>query len=249
MRFCLRSLIAPVGQPLWAASMVLTAALFSFGGGRWLAAYAADSAADQMEEEQPDKTNGGKKPESTLPVDKKLLKLHVDFVKQAEKLAKDYEMGKQGEKAAIVYEEILKLMPDHEKAKASLDRLRAREATAGRKLFEVAANKDWQDTGVRTIAGKPIKLAAAGEWTLNMSQQLGPEGMEIPKQLKEFKLGSLVGIIVDPAAKEQKPFYIGAGKDFVAETSGQLMVRMHDFDPGDNRGSVKLEIVGRFEGK
>ncbi len=181
--------------------------------------------------------------------DKKFVALHTDFVKKAEKLAAEYEHGKQLDKAVVVYEQILRLTPDYEFAQQQLDRLRQREFSASRRSFEVQANKDWQDTGIRLIAGKPVKLTASGEWTFNMSHKLGPDGMEIPKALKDFKLGSLIGIIADPEAKTPKPFYIGASKEFVAEQSGPLLVRMHDSDPSDNKGSLVLEITGRFESK
>ena len=197
---------------------------------------------------------GADKPEKTTKPppfanDKKLLALHNEFIKKAEKLASEYEHGKQSDKALLLYEQILKLAPDYEKAQQQLDRLRQREANSGHKTFEVHANKDWQDTGVRVIAGKPLKLTATGEWTFNMSHQLGPDGMEIPKALKDFKLGSLIGVIADPETKTPKPFYIGPAKEFVAEQSGPLLVRMHDSDPSDNRGSLTLEIVGRFDTK
>jgi hypothetical protein len=206
-----------------------------------------EAKTDKPDKEKPDKEKVGKP--VPLPNDKKLIALHNDFIKKAEKLAAEYEHGKQGDKALLVYEQILKLVPEYDKAQQSVDRLKLREANSGRKAFEVQADRDWQDTGVRVIAGKPLKLTASGTWTFNMSHTLGPDGMEIPKVLKDFKLGSLIGIIADPSSKTPKPFYIGPSKEFVAEQSGPLMVRMHDTDPSDNRGSLTLEIVGRFDTK
>ncbi len=183
------------------------------------------------------------------PPDKRLTALHAEFIKKAEKLAGEYERAKQPDRAVAVYQEILKLVPDEPQARQRLDRLRQFEASAGRKIFEVKANGDWQDTGVRVIAGKTLKLAASGTWTLNMSTDLGPDGMEMPKVLKDLKLGSLVGTIEDPTAKELKPFAIGSAKDLTSEQSGPLLVRMHDPDPSDNRGALTLEITGRFDTK
>jgi hypothetical protein len=237
------------------SNLLLAFALLAIAAGVSRSMGADDNKPDQPADEKPDapdkpeKTNKPKKEPTQLPNDKKLIALHTDFIKKAEKLAAEYEHGKQSDKAVIVYEQILKLVPEYDHAQQQLDRLLAREANSGHKTFEVLASKDWQDTGVRVIAGKPLKLAASGEWTFNMSHKLGPEGMEIPKVLKDFKLGSLIGIIADPTAKAPKPFYIGAGKDFVAEQSGPLLVRMHDSDPSDNRGSLMLEIVGRFDSK
>ena len=188
--------------------------------------------------------------DSLLPApDKQLSALHAEFVKKAEKLAGEYIRRKQPDRAVAVYEEILKLVPDEPRAKQQLDRLRQFEANAGRKVFEVQANRDWQDTGVRVIAGKPLKMTALGTWTLNMSADLGPDGMEMPKVLKDFKLGSLIGMIDDPAAKEPKYFVIGSAKELTADQSGPLLVRIHDPDPSDNHGAVTLEITGRFDTK
>ncbi len=216
--------------------------------GAWVA---SGRAADDDKPNRPagEKLDKPKKDSTPPPNDKKLIALYSDFVKKAEKLAAEYEHGKQPDKAATIYEHILKLAPEYEYAQQQLERLKQHEFNSSRKTFEVQANKDWQDTGVRTIAGKPLKLAATGEWTFNMSHRLGAEGMEIPKELKDFKLGSLIGIIADPSAKAPRPFYIGASKEFVAEQSGPLLVRMHDSDPTDNKGSLVLEIVGRFDSK
>jgi hypothetical protein len=192
------------------------------------------------------------KPESTAlepPPDKRLTALHADFIKKAEKIAGEYERSKQPDRAVAVYQEILKLVPDEPHAKQRLDRLRQFEASAARKVFEVQANREWQDTGVRVIPGKPLKLTASGTWTLNMSADLGPDGMEMPKALKDLKLGSLVGMIEDPTAKEIKVFSIGSAKDLNVDQSGPLLVRMHDSEPADNRGALTLEITGRFDTK
>ena len=211
---------------------------------------------DAQDAVQPNAQNGepptdkDKKPEPPpLPSDPRLLTLHREFVKKAEKLAAEYEHSKQPDKALVVYEEILKLVPAYPRARQALDRLHERELTADRRVFDVLANKSWQDTGIKAIPGKPIRITASGAWTFNMSHKLGPEGMEIPPALKNFKLGSLIGVINaeqdDP--KKIKPFYIGQSMELTPQQSGPLLVRMHDSDPSDNSGKITLEITGRFE--
>ncbi|HEX4144350.1 MAG TPA: hypothetical protein VHY91_12650 [Pirellulales bacterium] len=201
---------------------------------------------DGTDETKPPKSEG----DSLVPApDKRLTALHAEFIKKAEKLAGDYVRTKQPDRAVVVYEEILKLVPDEPRAKQQLDRLRQFEATAGRKVFEVQANRDWQDTGVRVIAGKPLKMTASGTWTLNLSADLGPDGLEMPKVLKDFKFGSLIGMVDDPAAKEPKYFAIGSAKDLTTDQSGPLLVRIHDPDPSDNHGALTLEITGRYDSK
>lgn len=207
---------------------------------------AAPDATGEAKPEKPDKPEFD--PLAPAP-DKRLSALHAEFIKKAEKLAGEYIRAKQPDRAVVVYQEILKLVPDEPRAKQHLDELRQFEAKAGRKVFEVQANREWQDTGIRVIAGKPLKLTASGTWTFNNSSDLGPEGMEMPKVLKDFKLGSLIGMIDDPTAKEPKPFVIGSAKDLTTDQSGPLLVRMHDPEPSDNRGALTLEITGRFDTK
>ena len=138
-------------------------------------------------------------------------------------------------------------------AEDALKKIRETEATTNKKQMDVSANvttgKGWTDTGVDLVEGKPVIIHAEGKWTFKMSYELGPEGMEIPKELREFNLGSLIGIIVGPDAKElkdAKPFHIGAQKEFTADRSGRLLLRMYDYDPSDNAGKIKVTIQSTF---
>lgn len=199
---------------------------------------------------QPAGSNKKKDEPPPLPNDQRLLALHREFVLKAEKLANEYERAKQTDKAAAVYGEILKLVPAYGKARAALDKIHERELSSNRVVFEVMANKDWQDTGVRVETGKPIRLTADGTWTLNQSQKLGAEGMPaLPEQLKDFPLGSLIGVIAIGDRKKIKPFLIGQRLELAPEQSGPLLVRMHDLESSDNQGRIMLEITGRFERK
>lgn len=182
-----------------------------------------------------------------LPNDPRLLQLHKDFVTKAERLAREYEKKKQYDKARAVCEEILKLVPRYPVAMEMLTKIEAIEATAERVTFDIHADQGWQDTGVVVQAGKPLAIVAKGSWTFNMSHELTAEGMEIPKVLRDFKLGSLIGIIGSGTAKDVKPFYVGSAMQIKPEKSGRLFLRMHDSDPKDNSGRLNIEIRGTFE--
>jgi hypothetical protein len=191
------------------------------------------------------------------PTDPKLIELHKEFLSKASKLAEDYERKKQHDKAREVYEAILRLVPAYPQAEQALSKIRETEATTNKKQIDVAANMTagrgwtagWTDTQIDLVEGKPVIISAEGKWTFKMSQELGPEGMEIPQELREFKLGALIGIIVSPDAKELKdvkPFHIGAQREFSAERSGRLLVRMYDYDPSDNVGKIKVTVQSTF---
>lgn len=181
-----------------------------------------------------------------LPDDKRLLALHLDFVKRAEQLAKEYESDKDWGKARAVYEEILKLVPQYPPAQSRLAQIIEREASAKTVTVTIKANEAWQDTGIDLIAGKPIAIVASGTWVFHLKVDTSAEGLSIPKELRDFNPGSLIGLIPEQEAGKAKPFQVGSGKQFLAERSGRLFLRMYDTDPSDNSGQLKVEIRGTF---
>ena len=191
------------------------------------------------------KKSKGKKP-PPLPNDRRLLSLHLEFVKKAEKLATEYERKKELGKAKAVYGEILKLVPQYTAAKTKLALIRQREANAKVKQTRVLANKSWQDSGVSVIEGAPVTIRAAGTWTFNLKVELGPDGIKIPKELRKYNLGCLIGAI-DRGDGKPQPFVIGRETSFVAKTNGRLYLRMYDVLPEDNSGNLKVEIRGTFK--
>jgi hypothetical protein len=195
------------------------------------------------------KLPAGKEPakQPVLPSDRRLQALHEEFVAKAERLAAEYEGEKQFDKAKAVYEQILRLVPQYQPAQDKVDLLRFQEATANLVTVQVWANRDWQDTGVVVLAGRPVMLRARGQWTFNFKAVLGPGGMEIPKELREFNLGCLVGVIDTGNKEEMKPFVVGPENAFVAEKTGKLYLRMYDLDPSDNQGSLHVEIIGTYQ--
>lgn len=142
---------------------------------------------------------GEEKKEMKLPDDPKLRQIHGQFVTAAEKLAGEYERANQMDKARACYEEILRLVPNYPPAEEKLGKIRERESTAQRKIVDVMANQGWQDTGIRAIEGKPLVFKADGSWTFRVSYQLDANGIPIPAELRDFNLGSLVGMIIDPS--------------------------------------------------
>ncbi len=138
-----------------------------------------------------------KKEDFKLPEDQRLLKIHESFVKEAEKLALEYEKTNQFDKARSCYEEILRLVPVYTNAQSALDKVKTKQYSAETKKFDVLANKGWQDSGVIVGAGKPIIIRADGSWTFRMTLDLSADGIEIPKELQAFRLGALIGMIDD----------------------------------------------------
>ena len=193
---------------------------------------------------------------SALPTDPRLLKLVRDYVINAEKLAREYEQAKQYDKCREVCQEILKIAPNYPGAVDLIKGIDQREQTAEKATFDILATEGWQDTGIVLLEGKPVSIVARGVWTFSMEYDLSPDGIDIPRELRDFKLGALIGFIdtgANPLMDKSKdndkfrPFHIGAARQMTSDKTGRLWMRMHDADPRDNKGKVTVDIQGTFQ--
>lgn len=191
--------------------------------------------------------NTAQNPLAELPEDPKLLRIHKEFADEAMKIARDYERDRDFDDAMAVYRQVLRLIPQHADARTKLEMLLEREKQADRVVLKVDAAKNWQPAGIKVIANKPISIFAQGSWTFTLKRQLDPNGMAIPKELKDFNLGCLVGVIDSGNGEKPKPFVIGAQKEFVPRESGLLYLQMYDVDVSDNEGEIDVQITGTFE--
>jgi hypothetical protein len=92
-----------------------------------------------------------------------------------------------------------------------------------------------------------VHITVSGTWTLKMTHELGPDGMEIPEELRDFNLGSLVAGINTGDPEEWEPFTVGRDYRFTAQQSGKLMLGMWDSEHSDNQGKLEVTIEGTFE--
>ncbi|HEY5311779.1 MAG TPA: tetratricopeptide repeat protein [Pirellulales bacterium] len=159
------------------------------------------------------------KNKSNVPDDPRLLEVHQAFIRGAQKLALEYERKKDLDKAITCYREILRLVPNYGPAQAALTKIIGKQATAKRVVVEVMANKGWQDSGVDVIEGKPVMIRADGHWKMNMHYPVGGDGIEIPKELRKFNLGALIGIIIPPG--DQPGAHIEAPPESTEAASGE----------------------------
>lgn len=186
-----------------------------------------------------------------FPSDPQLLSLHKEFISKAEKLALEYERKKQLDKAREVYESLVRLVPKYKKAEAGLSRVLGGQARQNRKLTDVLANKAWQDSGATLSKDMPVHIEIK-EGTWKVVYETGPQGIEIPQELRprdsRIKLGTLIAVIANSPAElaEERPFVLQDGQDFVAKKTGRLYLRMFDVDPSDNEGKLYVMIQSTF---
>ena len=190
-----------------------------------------------------------RKPKSKSIKDPQLIALHREFLVKLEKAALEYEENEQLAKAVEAYNAILRIVPDHPGANKGLQRIFNQVATADREVVSVQADKAWQNTGVILQKGTPARIVAKGTWGFTLEMELTPEGITIPKELKNYKMGALIGIILAPGDKKieaDDSFHVGNAKEFIVPKSGVLYLRMYDIDPRDNQGELDVMIQSTF---
>lgn len=186
-----------------------------------------------------------------LTDDPQLMSLHKEFIVKAEKLALEYERKKQFDKAREVYGSLGRLVPNYSSAEEGLGRILGNQAMQDRQLATVQANQGWQDSGAKLIQGMPIHIEIKGTW--KVVYETGPEGIEIPEELRprdnRIKLGTLIAAIANsPSELDQaKPFVLDQGNDFIAQDTGRLYLRMFDVEPSDNEGKLLVLIQSTFQ--
>lgn len=182
-----------------------------------------------------------------LPNDPKLLRIHKAFADEAMKIAREYERDRDFDSAMAVYGQVLRLIPEHTDAKSKLGLLRDRELRADQIVLKVDAAKTWQSTGIKVLENKPITILSRGSWTFTLTKELDPNGMAIPKELRDFNLGCLVGVIDTGDGSKPKPFVVGTKKEIIPKQSGVLYLQMYDIDVSDNVGEIDVQVTGTFE--
>ncbi len=115
-----------------------------------------------------------------------------------------------------------------------------------------AAIEEWRNTGLLIEEGKKYQISAQGQWrTYPSCNFTGPDGIGLykdwcvksplfPAIIEGFSHSALIAKISD----DNKPFLIGAEQEFIAESTGPLLLRINDVVNGnsDNEGFVDVEI-------
>lgn len=183
-------------------------------------------------------------PEPTVQ-DPRLLKFQREFVEKAEDLGDEYARKQEWGKAKAVFNEILKLAPQYKTAQDKMDAINRNLIGSNRKVLTINASGDWRDTGINVNKGALLRIAAEGKWTFVFEGDA--DGVEPPRELRDLRLGSLVGYIAIPGDKKPQPFMIGKRREFEAPATGRLFLKMFDTDNSDNQGTMAVEIGGEFE--
>ena len=149
-----------------------------------------DQTNQNNQDPNQDQEDKDKEPEVKLPDDPRLLKIHEQFVLNAEKLGAEYIKDNKFDQARACYEEIVRLVPKYAKGKELLDTAIIKQSTAEKKVVSIMATEGWQDTGIVVAEGEPVVIQAHGSWNFRLAHEVTADGMPIPKDLRDFNLGA-----------------------------------------------------------
>jgi hypothetical protein len=116
----------------------------------------------------------------------------------------------------------------------------------------IAADRGWQNTGLRLEAGKRFNVAASGRYTLARVPKpwtSEPGGVTI-RYHRGLPLGILLAVVrPEEAAAGPSPFFnpqaIGTGAMIEPQLTGTLYLRINDFagELGDNAGAANVTVT------
>jgi hypothetical protein len=115
----------------------------------------------------------------------------------------------------------------------------------------IAADRGWQNTGVRLEAGARYQLTASGQYTLADEPKpwvSEPNGVTI-RYHRGLPLGILLAVVrPDETAQGPSPFFkpdaIGPGSAIEPKETGTLYLRINDFagELADNTGTAEVTV-------
>jgi hypothetical protein len=116
----------------------------------------------------------------------------------------------------------------------------------------IAADRGWQNTGVRLESGRQYKLTAGGQYTLAAEPKpwiSEPNGVTI-RYHRGLPLGVLLAVVrPEESLQGPSPFFkpevIGLGATIEPKHTGTLYLRINDFagELADNSGSAEVAVA------
>jgi hypothetical protein len=139
-------------------------------------------------------------------------------------------------------------------ARCAIDFTPGAPLTAEGKLVPVAADRGWQNSGLRLQAGARYQLTATGRYQLANQPKIWwcePGGVSI-RYFRGWPLGILLAAVRNDDRHEGttglvRPIVVGLGATLVPRESGTLYFKVND-SPGelyDNAGSLSVQVVPR----
>lgn len=115
-------------------------------------------------------------------------------------------------------------------------------------IFNVYANKGWQDTGIIINQGDNVEIKyLSGKWTSEDSTGVyfGPSTNKAENSASCRPIPDWDAALIGKIGMSSSPFIIGYSYSKVSSNTGNLYLRMNDCDDwlGDNDGYLQIQIL------
>ena len=205
-----------------------------------------------------------RRPPSARELDAKAQQLRDTFVREAVTLADGFAEAKQPEKAMALLEAVLRVAPDAPGVEQKVEALNESVLSSGETTFDLPAGGAWVPAG-RVFEGQPYRIAAAGDYRLQLNGDVGPAGLPpgdpTAGYLPDRPLGALLGSHVAAAdlrgprrpargGRDRGPevFVLGErdGSEQTPEEDGMLFLRLNVPEGAKLNGKLRVTVSGRI---
>lgn len=192
-------------------------------------------------------------------IDSRATKIDDQFIRSAIGIAGEYEKAGDVARAVDYLHAMSLLKPGVSAIENKLEQLREEVLAANEFSLTLEPSNTWGKPVAFVREGKPLRVAAEGEYRLQISSVVGADGFpddDVKSGLVEnAPLGKLVGVIVElPGKSERKgkrmkekepePFEIGAEKVIRPRHTGYLYLKVNLPEDSNPSGSLQVQLSG-----
>lgn len=203
-------------------------------------------------EAQTSKTKPKSKPPASNPgslksLDARAEKLHDQFVREAQDLAKEYESEGQYDRARTLLEALGKLDPKLPGIKEKITQLTDLALGQTEIDFELDVSKNWVQPGVQVVKDKPVRIEVDGEYNFVATVKSSPNGLPTAEPATDLipgvETGAVVGVLSNNG-KPGKPFAVKAKFENTFKEEGVLYLKVNVPSGHKSTGKLKVKLSG-----
>lgn len=175
-------------------------------------------------------------------------KAEIALLTELNEIAVEFEKQGEREQALDILSRIDKISPGATGVKDRIAVLREELLRDNGMKADIDTARGWGTQPLAEVeAGKPFRIAAAGEYKLNFLAAIPVTGLPTVDttrdHVQEAPFGALIGVILTDG-KPGKPFVINDGAEITPPKSGFLFVRVNVPSAAKCTGSIKVQLSG-----
>lgn len=174
-------------------------------------------------------------------------KAEETLLKELTEIAAELQKQGQKEQCLAILEKIDRLNPQTPGLRDRMSAIREEMLSENGISVDLDTSKGWVGPLAEVESGKPFRIAASGEYKLNLSATMPLTGIPTADPgkdpISEAPFGALIGLIVTDG-KPGAPFPVNAGLEMTPKKSGMLFLRVNVPLTAKCTGSLKIQFSG-----